>query len=466
MASVVHERSRIGPYIVERVLPSGEGGFALVVVARRHLQDELGEQVAIKIAKTWVRGKDREKTSELVDSYERALRNEVETLRQLYHPGIVRIYPIPLDERRVSYIARERRIKGAPWYFVMEYLAGGSVEEMIKRHGRLDVALAVEIVQQVAGALDYLHRKGFAHLDVKPSNILLRRPLLAGAPPEAVLVDFGAAQKAIRRAEVEAGALVYLPPERVRIMLGEQPPESVKDKAAVDIYSLGVAFYYMLTGQLPFSGRRSSVTTAILKKNVTRPSAIVPRIKEYRGLEELVLAMLEKRPEMRPKALEVIRQLDQGVHPPRFHRIQPLATKPSRRWQFIAVALMALSLLELGGLAYLGNNQGFLSDKGEEEIVATTEREERGLAQESPTVSITTKKQPGTIKPTSPSGGRVIVVVTPTPTQEGSISVTTPTPTSTPVPLPTATPVPTHTPTPTPTKTPTGAPTATPAPPK
>ena len=143
----------------------------------------------------------------------------------LKHPGIVRLLPIQLDERRYSYMARADEAPGQPWYFVMEYLAGGTVEELLRQQHALDATLAVEIVHQVGVALDYIHTSGYAHLDLKTNNIVFRKPVVAGVAPEAVLIDFGAAQKAMRRAEVEAGALMYLPPERVRVLVGDSGPK-------------------------------------------------------------------------------------------------------------------------------------------------------------------------------------------------------------------------------------------------
>ena len=202
--------ARIGPYRVESVLPGSRGGFAQVVVARRVSGGSEHETVAVKIARTdSAAGIDAE-------AFARALGTEVETLRVLKHPGIVRLFPIQLDDRRYSYMARADNLPGHPWYYVMEYLAGGTAEDLVREAGSLDPALAVEIAHQVGVALDYIHTSGYAHLDIKTNNIAFRRPLVSDAPPEAVLIDFGAAQKALRRAEVEAGALMYLPPERVR----------------------------------------------------------------------------------------------------------------------------------------------------------------------------------------------------------------------------------------------------------
>ena len=109
----------------------------------------------------------------------------------------------------------------------------------------------MEIAYQVGVALDYLHGSGYAHLDIKTNNIALRRSLVPDTPPEAVLIDFGAAQKALRRAEVEAGALMYLPPERVAVLVGNRPPETVVNKPAADVYALGITLYRMLTGDFP-----------------------------------------------------------------------------------------------------------------------------------------------------------------------------------------------------------------------
>ena len=266
----VQAGARIGPYRVEAVLPGNLGGFAQVVVARRVSGSSEYETVAVKLARAdGTGGVEKE-------AFARALGSEVETLRVLKHPGIVRIFPIQLDDRRYSYMARAEKLPGSPWYFVMEYLTGGTVEDLIRQRRTLDPALAVEITHQVGVALDYIHTSGFAHLDIKTNNIVLRHPPVPDRAPEAVLIDFGAAQKALRRAEVEAGALMYLPPERVAVLVGQRPPETVVNKAAADVYALGITLYRMLTGDLPFRGKRDHVTTSILNDAADAPNANQP----------------------------------------------------------------------------------------------------------------------------------------------------------------------------------------------
>ena len=338
----IAEGTRIGPYRIVRVFPQHRGGFAQVVMGVR---DDDATPVAIKVART--DGNNQ-------DTYFRALNNEVDTLRRLKHPGVVRIYPIKVSERRFTFMARALELPGQPWYFVLEYLAGGSVDDLIKQRGALDPVLAAEITQQVCMALDYMHAQGFSHLDIKPNNVLFRRPLKAGELVEAVLIDFGSAQRNQRRAEVEAGALVYLPPERVQVMMGDKPPEYIRDKQAVDMYAVGVVLYRMLTGQLPFSGRRNQVTTAILHDQPTRPFQYNEALRHYRELDELVMQLLDKRPERRPSAQEVATRLDQIVPPPRvkfaqtIHPPQKHGASRAGLWRIAALLFAILLFIETG----------------------------------------------------------------------------------------------------------------------
>ncbi len=299
---VLRDGTCIGSYIIERVVPGGVGGFSQVVIAR-HADGRPGT-VALKVALTEARVPAGLSAEEYHDLNQRALTNEVAILRELRHPGLVRLFPIAAGDRHIAFCARALELPGQPWYFAMEHLKGPSVDALIRRDGRLPAPLAVELAQQVSATLEYVHGKGYAHLDIKPSNILLRHPDDGSLPPEAVLVDFGAAQKAVRRAEVEAGVLAYLSPERVRVMQEAAPPETITDKAAADIYALGVCVYRMLTGRLPFGGREPQLVSAILNDPPTRPATYCDDLSRLPGLDELVERMLDKRPELRPTAAD------------------------------------------------------------------------------------------------------------------------------------------------------------------
>jgi serine/threonine protein kinase len=434
MASLRTE-THIGPYIVQQILPEGRGGYAQVVVARRASEHGLHEWAALKIAKCTGMAGNPVSAADLAAIYEEALINEADTLWQLRHPGIVTIFPIPLDATHVYHRMRALDLDGQPWYFAMEYLSGGSLEQMIEHQAQLSPPLAVEIAHQVGAALDYVHARGFAHLDVKPTNILFRRPGDAKTAPEAVLVDFGTAQKFRRQVDVEGMTLAYSPPERVRIQKGELPPEAFTDKSAADVYSLGVVLYRMLTGRLPFSGSRSHLTTAILNATPTDIQTHAPALKRLSGLNELLLAMLEKQPGARPRMPAVLARLEQLVPSPRLSR-EPSVTPPPKRgsiWPGLAVSLFAAAALEAGSIYYLLNNP-----------ISTP------LVTASPTPTQVIVASPTPLTPTrsaapAPTVTPLPAIRVPTATAVGK------TLTVTPAAEPTVTPVPTFTPTPAPT---------------
>lgn len=422
---------RIGPYVIQQILPEGRGGYAQVVVARRASEHGLHELAALKIARSTGTAGNNVSAADLAAIYEEALINEADTLWQLRHPGIVTIYPIPLDATRVYHRMRAMDVDGQPWYFAMEYLPGGSLEQLIEQHEQLEPPLAVEIAYQVGAALDYVHARGFAHLDVKPSNILFRRLGDAKTAPEAVLVDFGTTQKFRRQVDVEGFTLAYSPPERVRIQKGELPPEAFTDKSAADVYSLGVVLYRMLSGRLPFSGSRSHLTTAILNATPTDIQTYAPALKRLPSLNELLLAMLEKQPGARPKIPVVLGRLEQILPSPRLAGGSSVAPKPKPRsnlWQGIAVGLFAVAALEAGSLYYLLNNPASLS-----------------LSTTSPTMTQVVSASATPLAPTRAASPAP--TATPAPATRGaSATVPAKTPTAPPMAEPTITPVPSHTP--------------------
>ena len=178
--------------------------------------------VAIKLSRQPIGREDARPTRKL-------FYNEAQSARSLVHPGIVRL----LDAGEES---------GAP-YLVMEYVGGGKT---LRRHCRPDTLLPIENAAQVtyhcAKALDYSHRNGVIHRDVKPSNVLLC------ADGSAKITDFGIAQTQSSDATQIAGVVGsprYMSPEQIL----EQ-----NLTAATDIYSLGVVMLELLTGSTPFSG--------------------------------------------------------------------------------------------------------------------------------------------------------------------------------------------------------------------
>lgn len=318
--SPIEPGTRVGPYSIINTLPGGQGGMALVYLATATDSRSPDVRVALKITKTANgRGVRRE---DMQDLYYDALSNEVETLRKLKHPNIVRLYPIEIESRITPYIARANDLPGKPWYCVMEYLAGGSLADQLERvsGGQLSLPTAVEIVYQIALALDYIHSKMYAHLDVKPDNILFRQPLNSTATPEAVLIDFGIARREKQKG-LPAGAASYMAPERIRFV---QDPDDVriKDQRLCDVFSIGVILYRSIAGKLPFQRQGKSTTTETVLKEEP-----VPLSQYVRGvppvMEDIIMRCFSKDPGKRPPMPELLAALDEAVPAPRVGSVRP-----------------------------------------------------------------------------------------------------------------------------------------------
>lgn len=291
------------PYRILRRLGLKQGNMADVYLAAvdDNLDESQANLVVVKITRL------DEKHGEF---FKATLENEVERLRRLKHPGIVRLYPIQKTGlRNLPYMA-QASLPGRPWFSVMEYLAGGSLANLLGAQRQLDVGLALEIGRSLAATLDYIHNLHQVHLDIKPDNILFRRPLRAGEEPQPVLIDFGIA-RSLGQAGLEAGTLQWSAPERVRFVRGDKPPELiVRPHPSMDVYALGMVLYAMIAGRLPFAERtRKGITTAILEGNPTAPSQYQRLVQKE--LDDLILMTLAVEPSERPTADELARALEE-----------------------------------------------------------------------------------------------------------------------------------------------------------
>jgi len=186
-----------------------------------------------------------------------------------------------------------------PYFLVMELLPGESLRRRLQRDYRLDAAEAVWIVRQTAEALAALHRAGFLHGDVKPDNVRLVDD------GTAVLIDLGFAHRpgenaAFLRAGYVLGTADYLAPE----LCDDAPDE---DRAS-DLFSLGVTFFELLTGRLPYPPGPLLQT---FRRHRCDPPADLRRLRPDApaGLAALVGRLLAHRPADRPRAAAVVQQL-------------------------------------------------------------------------------------------------------------------------------------------------------------
>ena len=177
-------------------------------------------------------------------------RREALAVAKLIHPNIVQVYDTGIDESR--------------HYIVMEYVEGRSGAQILQRHGPLEPEIAAEAGVQACAGLDYAHRRGIIHRDVKPGNLMIVGGPVGGGPMTVKLTDFGIARALAQTRITQVGSVVgtaaYLAPEQVR---GEEATP------ATDVYALGVVLYQFLTGRLPYEG--STLAELAVRQQNERP---------------------------------------------------------------------------------------------------------------------------------------------------------------------------------------------------
>jgi len=264
----VAEARQLGQYHLRRKI--GCGGMGEVYLAEHQL---LKRPCAIKLIRA---GKLADPRS--LERFER----EVRLTATLSHPNTVEIFDYG-------------RTEDGTYYYVMEYLPGLNLAELVKRHGPLPPGRVVYLLRQVCGALREAHAAGLIHRDVKPSNIFAARR--GGIDDVAKLLDFGLVRPLVRPSTADLsgegmvlGTPLFMSPEQAR---GDREMD-----ARSDIYSLGAVAYYLLTGRPPFDERDGiDAMIAHARDPVIPPSQLHAGIPE--DLERVVLRCLAKDPSSR-----------------------------------------------------------------------------------------------------------------------------------------------------------------------
>jgi tetratricopeptide (TPR) repeat protein len=285
----------------------GSGGMGVVYSA---LDEQLGLCVALKVLRPDVTGRSNGRL-------EQRLRRELLLARQVSHRNAVRIHDIGQD--------------GGLLFLTMDLVSGRSLREVLKEEKILSPDRAVEIVRQLALALEAAHDEGIVHRDVKPANVLV------DGTGRAWLTDFSVARSlrdpGITRTGAVVGTLSYLSPEQARG--GEVDGRS-------DLYALGILLFEMLTGELPFRGGSEAEAMA---QRITGASRDVHTLREDvpPWLAAVVQRLLQRDPDRR---FQTARELLQALEGRRSIRLLPLFRN--------AAAILALpALLIAGWLAYL-----------------------------------------------------------------------------------------------------------------
>jgi predicted Ser/Thr protein kinase len=229
----------------------GQGGMGFVYKAK---QRHLDRDVALKILHS-----ELQQDPAFAKRFER----EAQALAKLNHPNIVSVFDSGHTE-------------AGDYYFVMEYVDGVNLRDVL-HGGHLDPEKALAVVPQICDALQYAHEQGIVHRDIKPENILI------GSHGQVKIADFGLAKLLDPSSQNEHLSQVGQRMGTAHYMAPEQAQDATDVDHRADIYSLGVVFYEMLTGELPI-GRFSPPSQSV---------------KMDGRLDKVVLKTLESRPEKR-----------------------------------------------------------------------------------------------------------------------------------------------------------------------
>lgn len=236
----------------------GRGGMADVYLAKDLILD--GEEVAVKVLRT-----NYQTDPIAVARFQR----EARAMADLDHPHIVRITDIGEEEGQQ--------------YLAMEYVAGLDLKRYIKEHAPLSNEEAVRIMGQILLAMRLAHTHGIVHRDLKPQNVLLT------PDGDAKVTDFGIAvafaETSLTQTNSMLGSVHYLSPEQAR---------GSKATVQSDIYAMGIIFYEMLTGHIPYDGD-SAVTIALQHFQKPLPSVIAENPNVPQPLENVVIKATAKK---------------------------------------------------------------------------------------------------------------------------------------------------------------------------
>lgn len=265
----------VGEYEIRGEL--GRGGMAAVYLA---YDLRLNRKVAIKVM-----------LPELAfhDGMEERFKREARTAAKLDHPNIVVIYSVRDDAELL--------------YFVMKFIEGASLDQLIRRHAPLPIEVVQHLLLQLTSALQYAHEEGVVHRDVKPANVLVDRR------GTALVTDFGIAKATesphLTRTGSVIGTPAYMSPEQC--LANEQTHAS-------DQYSLGILAYELLAGRPPFTGSTVEIQWAHIKEEP-------PPLRTFRpecppALERAVMRMLAKSPSDRWGSLRDLERVVAASMPP------------------------------------------------------------------------------------------------------------------------------------------------------
>lgn len=270
----------LGNWLIETEL--GRGGMGRVYRARR--EGVAAEEDSVTLAAIKVLSPELAQDAGFLQRFQR----EIEALRQLDHPNIVKFYESGSEEGR--------------YYYAMEYIVGRNFDQLLHEHDRLPWREVLDMALQVCPAIKHAHDHGIIHRDLKPQNLMRNEEGVVK------LADFGVAKVFASRQLTATGGLVgtaeYISPEQAA-----GHPVTVRS----DLYSFGVVLYTLLAGRMPFEG--TGVLDLLHKHRFAqfdRPKSYVPDMPHE--LDDIVCELLEKDPANRPANALVLHRQFESLH--------------------------------------------------------------------------------------------------------------------------------------------------------
>lgn len=290
--------SVVGGFRLTKIL--GKGGFAKVYLGEHTV---LGHKAAVKVYKT--------RDSKLL---RRITRREATLISRLRHPRLVSILNVGQE--------------AGSFFIIMEYVPGLALGQYVKNHGPLSPKRAATVIRDIAEALNFIHRNGLVHRDVKPSNFLLEDNGRARLLDFELIKSFSDQLNENLPEDVitQSGQLIGTP----RFMSPEQIDDVHTIGPTSDVYSLGAAFYFLITGRHPYNGKSLiQIIKEVLIKEAPPPSEFCEGLPE--SLEKFIQRMMDKDPTKRPQSMsEVIETLEQLDLAAQAH-VQKPDSPPTRR---------------------------------------------------------------------------------------------------------------------------------------
>lgn len=345
----------------EIVRAIGKGGMATVYEA---IQTNLNRKIALKVVH-----------NNLVHDQEflQRFHREAQLSGSLNHQNIITIY----DEGQVNNVH----------YMSMEYLEGQDLSQQIKKNGNMDINMSINIISAICSAIDYAHKKGLVHRDIKSSNIIITNE---GRP---VLTDFGIAHAASISKLTQTGTIIGTP----EYMSPEQA-QGLNVDARSDLYSLGVVFYECITGHPPFQGENPlSIIYKIINDPIPSPKIYNNNIPVW--LDSVFNIALAKNPNLRYQSGEEFQGALKGIKIPKRKTKKnknTLSDPPKARKYFnykffilsliffIAIAIVLLIVSQKSRtvqVSFADNNWERLSNSDKDEVTELIQKGDTYLSQ-------------------------------------------------------------------------------------